>query len=238
MLDVVCWLWVPTKDYRSQFNTTHVNILRRMVERNYPHPHRFSCITDHTSGFDPEVRVIPLWDDHAKRESIYGPNTPSCYRRLRAFSGDMREIIGPRFVSIDLDTVVCGDLTPVFHRPEDFVIWGDRARQTPYNGSMWMMNAGAREHVWTDFNKNPDRAIAKARGAGFFGSDQAWMCYALGPQENRWTADDGVFSYRTHVKNNNGLMPDDCRICFFQGHYDPWHPRIQQTCPWVVEYYR
>ncbi len=43
-----------------------------MIERNYAHPHRFSCITDHTSGFDPEVRVIPLWDDYAKLESLVG----------------------------------------------------------------------------------------------------------------------------------------------------------------------
>src|SRR5678816_3661771 len=109
---------------------------------------------------------------------------------------------------------------------DSFIIWGDRARQTPYNGSMWMMNAGAREAVWTEFQRDPERAVRKARGAGFFGSDQAWMCYKLGPFENRWTADDGVFSYRTHVKPAKGKLPDDARIVFFQGHYDPWHPMI------------
>lgn len=238
MLDVVCWLWTPTKEYRSQFSTTHVNTLRRMIARHYPHPHRFSCITDHTAGFDPEVRVIPLWSDYANRESIYGPNTPSCYRRLRAFSSEMRELIGKRFVSVDLDCVVTGDLSPIFNRKEDFVIWGATARQTPYNGSLWMMNAGAREKVWNDFNKNPDLAIKRARGAGYFGSDQAWMCYSLGVQEKRWTEFDGVCSYRMHIKTNEGKLPKNARLVFFEGHYDPWNAQIQEQCPWVKDHYR
>lgn len=238
MLDVVCWLWTPTKDYRSQFCTDHANTLYAMVQRHYPHEFRFSCITDRDTGFDKGIRVIPLWDDYSKMESIYGPNTPSCYRRLRAFSSEMAHVIGPRFVSVDLDVVVTGDLTPVWNRKEDFVIWGDRARQTPYNGSMWMMNAGAREKVWTEFHRDPERAVRKARGAGFFGSDQAWMCYTLGPMENRWTADDGVYSYRTHVKPAKGALPKDARIVFFQGHYDPWHPMIREQCPWVSQHYR
>lgn len=238
MLDVVCWLWTPTKEYRSQFCTDHANTLYSMVQRHYPHEFRFSCISDRSTGFDKGIRVLPLWDDFSKMESIYGPNTPSCYRRLRAFSGEMASVIGPRFVSVDLDVVVTGDLSPVWNRKEDFIIWGDRARQTPYNGSMWMMNAGAREKIWTEFQKNPERAVQKARGAGFFGSDQAWMCYMLGPMENRWTADDGVFSYRTHVKPARGALPKDARIVFFQGHYDPWHPMIREQCPWVGQHYR
>ena len=237
MLEVVCWLWKPASEYRSQFSQTHVNTLQRMVARHYPHPHRFSCITDFTDGFAADVRVIPLWDDHRKRASIYGPGTPSCYPRLKAFSGEMRELIGPRFVSIDLDVVVVRDLTPVWNRPEDFIIWGPDGRRTPYNGSMWMMNAGAREKVWTRFNENPEKAVSRARGAGFYGSDQAWMCYALGPSENRWKAQDGVYSYRMHLKNNRGLLPPDARMVFFEGHYDPWNKVTQQSCPWIKDHY-
>lgn len=238
MMQIVCWLWRPEKAYRSQFGPEHVNMLRRMIERHYPHPHRFNCITDQTEGFDPEVRVLPLWDDHGKRESIYGPGTPSCYRRLRAFSSEMKELLGERFLSIDLDVVITGDVTPIFHRKEDFVIWGATARRTPYNGSMWMMNSGCREKVWTRFNENPEKAVVRARGAGFYGSDQAWMCYALGPQEAKWTEHDGVYSYRMHVKPKAGAMPKDARIVFFEGHYDPWNPATRTQCPWIDTFYK
>jgi hypothetical protein len=214
-----------------------VNTLQRMVARNYPSAHRFSCITDQTEGFDPAVRVIPLWKDHAERQSLYGADMPTCYRRLKAYSSAMKEIIGPRFISVDLDVVITGDLTPVFERPEDFVIWGPDGRRTPYNGSMWMMDAGAREKVWLDFDRDPDRAVTKARGAGYYGSDQAWMCYALGPDQPRWRAQDGVCSYRMHVKNNGGRMPPNARIVFFEGHYDPWNPVTQKQCPWIKDHY-
>lgn len=237
-LEVVCWLWRPPAEYRSQFTPAHVNILRRMIARHYPHPHRLSCISDQTEGFDPEVRVIPLWDDHGKRESIYGPGTPSCYRRLRAFSKEMKDVIGPRFVSIDLDVVITGDLTSIFNRGEDFIIWGPNGRRTPYNGSMWMMDAGARSEVWGKFDENPERAIVRARGAGFYGSDQAWMCYILGPKQARWVAEDGVYSFRMHVKDSNGVLPKNAKIVFFEGHYDPWNPATQKKCPWITDFYK
>lgn len=235
MIDVICWLWEPTKTYRSQFGPEHVNTLQRMVARHYPHAHRFSCITDRMDGFNSSVRVIPLWDSHSNLQSLYGPDTPCCYRRLRAFSPDMAKVIGSRFVSIDLDVVITGDLSPVFHRKEDFIIWGPDGRRTPYNGSMWMMTAGARAKVWTEFDENPAKAIHKARR--FFGSDQAWMNHVLGPDENRWRAEDGVYSYRMHVKNNAGALPPDARMVFFEGHYDPWNPVTQQHCPWITAHY-
>lgn len=238
MLDIVSWLWKPHEGFRSGFSVENANILQRMIARHYPHPHRFSCITDQTEGFNPDVRVIPLWDDHSKRASMYGPDRPSCYRRLKAFSPEMRDIIGPRFVSVDLDVVITGDLSPVFNRTEDFIIWGPDGRRTPYNGSMWMMNAGARAQVWEKFEANPERAVARARGAGFFGTDQAWMCYSLGPLEKRWRAEDGVYSYRMHLKENGGTLPKDARVVFFEGNYDPWSKVIQNLCPWVVDHYR
>ncbi len=240
MMEFVCWLWKPKPEYRSQFTFQQVNILRNMIDRNYPHSHRLTCITDDVScgGYDSRIRLIPLWDDHGRRESIYGPGTPSCYRRLKAFSSDMREIIGPRFLSIDLDVCITGDISNIVHRKEDFVIWGASGRRTPYNGSMWMMNAGARERVWTRFNENPEKAVVRARGAGFYGSDQAWMSYALGPQEAKWAEQDGVFSYRMHVKPRGGAMPPNARIVFFEGHYDPWSPAVQQAAKWIEEHYK
>lgn len=238
MLDVVCWLWRPTQAYRSQFSPSHVNTLQRMIERHYNKPHRFSCITDQTEGFNEKVRVLPLWDDHRKRQSIYGPDTPSCYPRLKAFDASMKDFIGPRFVSLDLDICVVNDVAPIFDRKEDFLIWGVRGRRTPWNGSMWMMNAGARQQVWTRFDQDPEKAITRARGAGFFGSDQAWMNYVLGPKENSWSDADGVYSYRMNLKGNGGKLPHDARIVFFEGHYDPWSKVVQKECPWIAEHYR
>ncbi len=103
---------------------------------------------------------------------------------------------------------------------------------------MWMMNAGARSQVWDRFQQNPELAIARARGAGFYGSDQAWMCYALGPNEKRWLAEDGVYSYRMHLKENRGALPADARMVIFEGNYDPITPATRRLCPWIEEHYK
>lgn len=234
-LKVVCWKWRPVADYRSMFTHEHVNTLRRMVERNYRKPHEFVCITDDWRNLDSGIRVIPLWKDLQDVQSLHGPYNPSCYRRLKAFSMEASEIIGERFVSMDLDVVITDDLSPLWDRTEDFVIWGDNSRTTPYNGSMWMLKAGSRTKVWTEFN--PHKSPQLARSKGYHGSDQAWISYAL-PGEARWTEDDGVISYRVHIRREGGMLPKGTRIVFFNGHVDPWDPHARNTCPWIDMFYR
>jgi hypothetical protein len=237
MLRVVCWLWPQMSElYRSKFSAEHVNTLRNMVERHYPHEHEVVCITNMPQGIDERVRIVPLWDDFASVYSPHGHNQPSCYRRIRAFASDMADIIGPRFVSVDLDCVIVRDMSPLWNRPEDFVIYNYPMRTTPYNGSMWMMNAGAREKVYTDFDPIISPQLAKK--AGLRGSDQAWMCYVLGSGEATWSYRDGVVAWRSDLKRQSFRLPDHARIVFFQGNTDPWHPYALEKAPWIKEHYR
>jgi hypothetical protein len=57
-----------------------------------------------------------------------------------------------------------------------------------FNGSMLMMTAGARPHVFEQFDA---KAAAKA-SAQLFGSDQAWISAMLG-DEATWSEADGVY---------------------------------------------
>lgn len=235
MLTVVCWKWAPPPGYRSTFGPETVNVLRRMVARWYPHPHVFTCVTDDPTGLDPDVRVVPAWNDYAAVPSPAGAHNPSCYRRLRAFHPDIGEVFGSRFVSLDLDCVVTGDLTPLWQRPEDFVIWGDTNPRTFYNGSMFLMTAGARPKPWTAFD--PERSPKAAHAAGHHGSDQGWISHCLGPHETKWTKADGVYSYRNDIKPNGGRLPKDAKIVIFHGRIDPWSEQAQRM-EWVREHYR
>lgn len=243
VLDVVCWKWKPRQGYRSQYGPDCVNVLRRMVARNLSLPHRFSCITDDPRGIDEDIRVIPLWDTYSDVPSPSGPNNPSCYRRLRMFSPEARELIGERIVSIDLDTVITGDLTPLFSRTEDFVIWGGQAMQPRlrvpfcwYNGSLMMLRAGTRTRVWTEFDPVHSPRIAHAANAR--GSDQGWIAYCLGSGEAIWGERDGVCSYRNHVVPNHYRLPAGARIVSFHGRHDPWNADVQRQNPWIREHYR
>lgn len=231
----VCWKWKPRPGYRSLFTAEHVNILARMIGRNYAKPHEVLCITDDAEGIAPEVRTLPLWKDHGELISPHGPMNPSCYRRLKMFSEEARDFIGPRFVSMDLDCVIVGDLSPVVERPESFVAWGDTNPTTYYNGGLLMMTAGARRQVWEKFH--PVESPKESRRLGQWGSDQGWIGACLGPKEAKWSTADGVYSYRNHIRPKGGALPQDARIVMFHGAHDPDGPEPQRL-GWVREHYR
>lgn len=232
MLRVVAWKWKPKPGYRSNFVAEHVNTLRAMVARHYRRPHEFVCVTDDPKGIDGDIRIVPLWNDFA---NLQGPNGVNCYRRLRAFSAEAAEIFGPRFVSLDLDCVITNDLAPVWDRPEEFVIWGDTARNTPYNGSMFLLTAGSRRKVWDEFH--PVDSPAHTKRLGMVGSDQAWIGACLGPNEARWSCADGVYSWRLHCKPS-GALPVNARIVMFHGKEDPWSYGMKNQYPWIREHHR
>lgn len=234
-LTVCCFKWKPFAGYRSTYAPETVNTLRAMVARHYQKPHEFVCVTDDPSGIHPDVRIVPLWQDHANIPNPHGQKNPSCYRRLKLFSREAAALIGPRFVAMDLDCVVTGNLEPVFDRPEDFVIYGDTNPKTHYNGSLLLMTAGSRPQVWERFD--PKTSPTQARQAGFFGSDQAWVSFCLGGQEAKWTKRDGVYSFRNDIRTNGGTLPKDARLVIFHGAQDPWAMRSQEL-DFVREHYR
>ena len=234
MLDVVTWKW-RSPGYRSHFTAAHVNTLARMIGRHYAKPHRVTCITDDPVGLDPGIRAIALWREHAGLPNPSIRNGPSCYRRLRMFSAEFGQLVGPRFVSLDLDVVITGDMTPVWDRPDDIVLWGGTTPHNFYNGSMILMTAGARRKVWDDFD--PSVSPARAKAAGHLGSDQAWISYKLGPGEKMWSQADGVYSYRCDLTPKGGALPSDARIVIMHGKRDPWSPDIQRLA-WVREHWR
>ena len=235
-LTFVSWRWTPKARYRSTFAPETVYALRDMIAKHYAKPHRFVCVTDEP-GKLPGIETIPLWPDACSVPSPIGHSYPSCYRRLKVFAPDAGEMFGPRLVSIDLDSVITGDITPLFDRPEDFVIWGesDFPNTTPYCGSMWMLRTGTRPQVWTKFDERLSPRLAMK--AGCRGSDQGWISYVLGKGEAVWTRKDGVYSFRKHLsKRPNYALPPDARIVFWHGKVDPWSYRGQQI-PWVQKHY-
>lgn len=237
MLTFVTWLWTPPIGYRSNFAAEHVNTLARMIDRHYAPPHRLLCVTDIPTGIDPRVSIVPAWNDYAGVGSPHGgvAKNPSCYRRLRAFHPDIGKVFGRRFVSLDLDTVITGDLAPLFDRPEDFVIWGETNPRSWYNGSQFMLTAGARPQVWQTFD--PRRSPHEAKRAGRFGSDQGWISHCLGRGEGTWSTGDGVYSYRVHLRPQGNALPENARVVHFHGEHDPWDPAMQ-TIDWVERCYQ
>jgi hypothetical protein len=236
MLSVVVWKW-HKPGYRSKFDGAAVNTMRNMVARHYPEPHRFICVTDDPTGIDAGIETYPLGDLYLDLKNPTWSWGPNCYPRLQAFAPEFEQVAGRRFVSMDLDTVITGDLRPLWNRPEDFVIYASVQAKNAYNGSMFMMTAGSRRKVWDEFD--PKTSPAASNAAGNTGSDQGWIQYILGRQEAIWTAHDGIFAYRWDcLKARRGGLPPNCRMVVFHGKYDPWQIETQRLSPWIRGYYR
>ncbi len=240
MLSVVTWLWA-TPGFRSAYTAEHVNAIYRSVRKHYLWEFRPVCVTDMPQGLAADVHVVPLWDDFRTLTPPGGDRGhPACYGRLRAYAPEMRELLGPRFVSIDLDAVIVGDITPLWVRPEPFVIWepgvmrGRRAKQQSWNGSMWMMDAGAHPRVWDKFTGQ--QAARRATAIGFSGNDQGWMQYVI-KDAPVWTPEDGVLSYSQMFRAEKvETLPEHARIVFFNGKRKPWDADVRAASPWIVEH--
>lgn len=233
MITIVCFKWRPHAAARVAYDADSVLALRAMVARWYPLPHRFVCVTDDATGLA-DVETLPLWPDFADVPSPHGGKNPSCYRRLKLFDPAIASVLGDRFLAIDLDCVITGDLTPLIDRADEFVMYGDTNPTTHYNGSLILMTAGARAKVWQTFD--PKTSPRKALQARCFGSDQGWISYCLGGGEAKFSQADGVYSYRNELQDKNHL-PKNARIVVFHGDLKPWSEKVQQRDPWVRQYY-
>lgn len=224
-LQIVFWKWEhPTRLHiLFDFTADVVNRRRQELARFLNIPHEVVCITDNPNGLDSAIRAVPLWSE--------GAALGGCWRRLRAFSPEMREIIGPRFAWIDLDSTILGPMDDILGRPEDAVFYrSDSIAGTPYNGSMILMDAGAKAEVWNQFD--PARAPAIVAAAGLKGTDQAWIAHVLGPDQPVWTKEDGVMHFTRDCIPD---LPPQSRIVFFPGPQKMHMPNARRHAPWIAE---
>lgn len=221
---VMFWLW-KQEGGRATFKALHVNIAAAMLRRHCTLDIEIACVTNMPEGIDPSIRIIepPGFHDDLKTSRWHG-GRPSCYRRLALFSPDAAEIFGAdRLVSMDLDCVIGGNIDHILDRDDDFIICGpsQKGARWLYNGSMMMLDAGARPGVYLNFT--PEEA--EKASLRFVGSDQAWIAYALGVGEATWTHADGVV--RWNGDHSGPLM-------FFPGNVNPWNAIAH---PFVGEHY-
>jgi len=228
---IVTWLW-RSQRCRTRYTADHVNRWARMVSRHCTVPHRLMCLTDDPDGI--EIDTLPIPDDLADAAV---PNWrasrgyPQCFRRLALWRRDIADYLGSdRIVSMDLDVVIFDSLDPLLQRPEDVVLYRGTSNNRPYNGSMLMLDAGARPHVFEDFT--PERAAQASRR--FLGSDQAWLAHMLGWDEACWTPLEGARHLGPSItqKLRRRQPLPDMRVLFFTGSMKPWdctgHPTIAE----------
>lgn len=186
MITFCAWKW-KMSDGRDRFDARHVNVLRAALDRHVRIDHELVCITDDRTGIDGDVRIVPMPTDFDK--------SPRCRRRMQQYSRDFALKLGTWLVTIDLDVVIVGDLTPIVKRPEPIVGW-KVGHAGVYSGSFLMHDAGALDGAWRKFARDPIGYPRQVQAKGV-PSDQAmlnaWL--ATQPPIAEWTEADGFVTY-------------------------------------------
>jgi hypothetical protein len=158
-------------------------------------------------------------------EDLHLTHVPGCFARLRAFDPEwQRDVLGANhgepIVCLDLDLVITGNLAGVFARPEPFVILQgvNSANPNPYNGSVWMVRAGYRPDVWTEFSLE---AAAQMEFYAF-PDDQAWFHERI-PGAAAFGPEQGVYAFGKPGWPRGDTLPENARLVAFPGRRDPSH---------------
>lgn len=242
-LTIVCFKWehtvgepLPAVARGIKYTAEYINKLYHSIERNISIPHRFVCVTDDPKGI--ECETYPLWD--------WGREYGKCFTRLKMFDPMVRKIFGKRVVCIDVDTVVTGNLDNIFSRKEDFIIhtyYPDKhGYKQKYNGSLFMMDIGCRPQVYEKFKGEESIQLIKKLQdeKKLIGSDQGWINYVLGDNENRFTEKDGIYHLRNIMqplpctKRRRGVLPKETKLVMFSGNQDPSMGLYMNKLDWVT----
>jgi hypothetical protein len=208
VLTVCTWLW------GDAYGEHYVRRLAAGVQRNLNEAHRFICFTDFTRHL-PGIEQFAILDTDLTK--IKG-----CFARLRLFDSAWQKNLGiapgDRVVNLDLDLVVTGPLGPLFDRKDDFTILQgvNSLNPCPYNGSAWMLRAGARPDVWSDFSLT---AAARIKFHSF-PDDQSWFDFCM-PNAGAWGPAQGVYAFQKPGWSDGDGLPEGARIVAFPGWRDP-----------------
>lgn len=211
MLHLGCWLW------GTKYPGHYIDRLATSIRRNLSGPYQFH-----------------VWKPLAEDEHL--THIPGCFARLRTFDPAWQFEYGihpgDRIVVMDLDMVVTGSLDGLFDRAEPFcILQGVNAvNPVPYNGSLWMLRAGYRPDVWSEFTVEKAEALPKFTIA----DDQNWLAHKL-PDAGAFGPDCGVYGFQKPGWPKGDKLPSNARLVAFFGHRDP----SQFThLPWVKKHWQ
>ena len=163
---VICMKW------GTLYGADYVNVLKNAVSAHLDRPHRFVCLTDDSTGFIDGIEVFPI-PEHGFGTGEYRFGG---WPKLSVFAEDLYGLKG-RALFIDLDTVILGDLGPLFDVPGGVVLireWPrliDRLRRPRVRGMSSIFGFTLGEETALLENYLDDPVIAR----GSVRHEQAWI---------------------------------------------------------------
>ena len=219
----------------GKYGAGHVNTLRRMVAANLTVPHNFVCVTDKPDGMECETYPLP--------DVPVIEGRPRNFAKLFAFDKAFQKgLKAKRIALLDLDSVICGDITDLVMRRAAFSIMrGTKSchggQLAPYNSSFWTCKSGKYDHVWESFGPDVkaelDQVIMPGRGLAI-GSDQVWIARQV-PDAEVLNGDHGIYQW---VNMDPGPVPANAKLVAFAGDTKQWSDAVWRSKPALAAAWR
>ena len=177
---------ILTMKWGTLYPADYVNVLYNACSKLLDHPFRFICMTDDASGIVDGVEIFPIPEmDLGENRFAFG-----CWPKISVFKKDLFGLEG-RAMFIDLDTVIVGELTPMFKAKGGVVLireWRrfiDYFRQRKVNGmtSIFAFTLGTQSQIYDKFMENPDYAYDNYRSEQRWVTDYATDMQFWGPKQ-------------------------------------------------------
>ena len=193
----------------DKYGPEYVNILHAMVKRNLSIPHKFVCITDDTTGINPEIET---------KEALF---SDGWWTKLSLFAPKCYDFRG-KVLYFDLDVVIVANIKKLATYDAEFAICRDWMCST-YNSSVMLFEADSQTQIWERFNADREAGKKSVRDG-----DQGFIAAHSTPRvfPERW-----ISSYKVHCK---GVADPISPVVLFHGRPNPCE--VQDG--WVKEHWR
>ncbi len=157
---VMCMKW------GALYGPDYVNVLYRAVSDHLKVPFRFVCLTDNSEGLDAGVEHFPIPDMGLGAGKFAFGGWP----KLSVFQQDLYGLRG-RCLFIDLDSIIVGDLQPMFEATGEIVVirewkrFADYFRKWQVNGAtgVFTFTLGSQSYLLEKFLSDPEAATTDFR---------------------------------------------------------------------------
>ena len=231
----------------TKYNRLYVNRLFKSLKKHYNNPFNFTCLTDNSTGIDPDIKIESIPDDFSEF-----PRTQIFTSEKMCYFDRYKHVSGPK-AWFDLDILIQNNITDLVDRKKNKVtyIWNywrnDEAAKinygymtTPINSSFvsWQDDVGF--DMYERLVRNKEKAFFT------YPSYDKYLFY----QEHRKNNLDfwlpgNVYNYNIGCKYPDDLNPteyrSDYKICLFNTSHKKWaksnetHVELHEAKGWALD---
>ena len=183
---VLCMKW------GTLYPAEYVNVLYSACRKYIHGEFRFVCLTNEAEGIAAGVEVFPIPDIGLDEWHYYNGAWP----KLGVFLSDLYGLRG-RALFIDLDTVLLGDLDPLFEQPGPLVAinndpWKDKTGRAQTMSSVFAFELGELGHVVDQIKADRDTLVKRHT------IEQTYLHHAVGGI--RYWPQEWLVSFKYHLR--------------------------------------